>query len=350
MGSGWLCTREDVKSALDSAETARNNRRVDRAIAAATGSIKGLTHRDFRPTLDTRYFDWPDLNRSRSWRLWLGEDELISATTVTAGGTVLAPADILLTFGVNGEAPFAAVETNIGSNSVFEAGDTHQRAIGILGLYGYRDDEEVVGSLSAGLAADDAATASINWTTADIGVGDLLRIGAERMTVADKSMVDTGQDLQSPLTASTGDTLIAVTSGTQFGVDQVLLLDAERVLVVDVAGNNLVVKRAWDGSVLGAHTGSSIYSLMGVDVDRAQQGTTLAAHLSGALVYRHLVPGLVNQLAVAESLVALQQQAAGYAHTERAGEGERVTAATGLADLREQVRREFGRKIRAGAI
>lgn len=350
MGVEWLCTREDVKGALDSAETARNNRRVDRAIAAATGAVRGLTHRSFRPMLDTRYFDWPDLNRSRSYRLWLGENELISVTSVTAGGTVLAPADILLSYGLNDSAPFAALETNLGSSSAFEAGDTHQDAVGVQGLYGYRDDEEVVGALAGNLDADAADTATINWTTADIGVGDLLRIGAERMTITAKSMLDTGQDLQTPLAASTGETLVAVTNGAVFAPDQVLLLDAERMLVVDVAGNNLVVKRAWDGSVLAAHTSSDVYTLTGVDVDRADRGSILAAHLSGALIYRHIVPGLVRQLAVAESLVALQQEAAGYARSERTGEGERDTGAFGLPDLRTQVRREFARKMRTAAV
>lgn len=350
MGAIWLCTREDVKGALDSQETARNNRRIDRAITAATGAIKGLTHRNFRPELDTRYFDWPDRNRSRSYRLWLGADELISVTSVTAGGTALSTANIMLTFGENDDAPFAALETNLGSSTVFESDDTHQRAIAVTGLYGYRNDEEAVGSLAANLDATESATATINWTTSDIGVGDVLRIGAERMIVSAKSMVDTTQNLGTPLTASTGNTTVAVTNGAVFTPDQVLLLDSERMLVVDVAGNNLTVKRAWDGSVLAAHTGSDIYTLTGVDVDRAQLGTTIAAHLSGAVIYRHIVPGLVRELAVAEALNTVQQGLSGYARREGSEDSARDVGGQGLAELRRAVRQAYRRKGKTGAI
>lgn len=52
-------TREEVKSALDIKQTARNNDQVDRAIDSASRAVEGLLHRVFYPTFDTRYVDWP---------------------------------------------------------------------------------------------------------------------------------------------------------------------------------------------------------------------------------------------------------------------------------------------------
>lgn len=349
MGSGWLCTREDVKAALDSAETARNNWQVDDAVEGASLSVEGFLRRAFRPYLATKYFAWPDPQRGRTWRLDLGGSELISLTSLTAGGVTIPVPDLLLE-PANYGPPYSSIEVSLASNSAFQAGSTHQRAIAVTGLFGYRNDEEQVGELAANLDADADATASISWTSSRIGVGDVLRVGDERMIVAERSMVDTTQDLQADMAASTGAVTVAVTNGSSFAPGQILLLDSERMLVVDVAGNNVTVKRAWDGSVLAAHSGGSIYSLSGYDLDRAQFGSTLAAHTSGAAIYRHIVPGLVRQLVKAEALVTLGQQLAGYSRREGTGESERDEGGRGLPDLRKQVRAKFGRKARSAAI
>jgi hypothetical protein len=350
MGRIWLCTREDVKGALDSAETARNNAQVDRAVDGASRSVEGYLHREFRPTLATKYFDWPGEQRPRPWRLWIeGRAQLVELDAVTAGGVAIPTGNVFLE-PANYGPPYDRVEIDLGTTSAFSSAATHQRAIAFTGLWGYSNDEEQVGSLAADLAADANAAPSITWTTADIGVGDVLRIGDERMIVSARSMVDTTQNLQTAIGASTADVTVAVASGAAFTPGEVVLLDSERMLVVDVAGNNLTVKRAWDGSVLAAHTGSGIYSLTGVDVDRAQLGTVLAAHSSGAAIYRHLVPGLVRELATAEALDTLLQQQSGYARRQRSGDAAQEDGGRGLPDLRDQARRRFGRKARTGAI
>lgn len=351
MGGIWLCTREDVKGALDSAETARNNAQVDRAVAAAARSVEGLLHRKFRPVVATRSFAWPDDQRSPSWVLWLNGNELISLDSVTAGGTSIPTGNLLLEPNEYGP-PYSRIEVDLGSQSAFQSGDTRQRAIAVTGLFGYDNTEEPVGALAADLAADDDATASITWTTPTIGVGDVLRIGDERLIVTARTMVDTTQDLQADMAALASAVTVSVSSGSAFAAGQVILVDAERMLVVDVAGNNVIVKRGWDGSVLAAHTdGADVYALTGVDVDRAQLGTTIGAHTSGDAIVRHVVPELVRQLAVAEAINSIQQETAGYARRERSVESERDIAGDGGLDaLRERCRRRYGRKARTAAI
>lgn len=347
----WYCTREDVKRALDAAETARSDWQIDRAIEGATDSIDGLTHRTFRPVLATKYFDWPDPQRSPSWVLWLNGSELVELVSATSGGVAMDIADLLLEPNQYGP-PYDRVEVNIGSASAWSAGDTHQRALGLTGYWmGCELAEEVVGTLAGNLDADVTATAQITWTSAKVGVGDVLRIGSERMVVAERTMVDTTQDLQADLAATQNAVTVSVSSGTAFAPGQVVLVESERMLVVDVAGNNVTVKRAWDGSVLASHpTGASIYSLTGVDIDRAQLGTTLAAHLSGAVIYRHLVPGLVKQLAVAESINTVLQEKGGYSRVQRSDAAQQEGFGDGLPDLRKRVYRKFGRKNRTAAI
>lgn len=342
----WYITRESVKRALDSAETARNDGMVDRAIDAATRSIWGLTHRVFYPTVATRSFPWPDPNRSRSYRLWLNDD-LISVTALTSGGTTIAPADFFLEPGNDGP-PYTAIEVNLGGSAAFEASATHQRAISVAGVWGASADEVAAGALAEAL--DDSETAIDVTDAGVVGVGDVLRVDSERMIVTGRSMLTTAQTVQTPLTASTADVLVAVTDGTAYHVDEVLLLDAERVLVVDVAGNNLVVKRAWDGSTLAAHTGSTIYAARTLTVTRGALGTTAATHLTAAPLVRNEAPGLIRQLAMAETLNSLQQEGSGYASMVSSGEGVREQTGGGLGDLREAAYRAYGRKARSAAI
>ena len=346
----WYATREDVKRALDVAETARSNGQVDRAIESGTRSVESLTKRRFRPEAATRYFDWPDRRRSRNYRLWIDQPaQIITVSTLTAGGTTITSSDYFLEPANDGP-PYNRIEIDLASSASFQSADTHQRAIAVTGLFGYANDEQQVGELSAELAADEDASASATFTQ-HIGVGDVLRIDTERAVVTRKTMVDSTQNIGGNLTASTSDVTVAVTDGTAFIEDMTILIDSERMLIVDIAGNNLTVKRAWDGSVLATHTsGADIYTLTGVELDRAALGTTLAVHASTTAIYRHLVPALVRELAIAEAINTVLQEQAGYGRTAGSAQTERVMDVTGLEKLREDVRSKFGRKARVGAI
>jgi hypothetical protein len=343
----WYTTRESVKRALDSAETARNNWQVDQAIDSASRSVEGLTRRTFRPVLATKYFDWPDLQRGRPWRLWLNGSELISLTSLTAGGTAIPPANLFLE-PANYGPPYSSLEVNLGTTSAFTIGTTHQRAIAVTGVFGYTNDEVPAGTVAEAL--DTTETGIDVSDSGAIGVGDLVRVDTERMIVTGKQMLTTGQTLQTPLTASTADVTVAVTSGAAYNVDEVVLLDSERMLIVDVAGNNLTVKRAWDGSVLATHTGSTIYAPRTLVVTRGALGTTAAAHLTAAPIAKHKVPGLVEQLTLGEALNDLLQGQGGYARIQRAEGAAETGFGDGLSDLRSRCRSRHGRKARAATI
>jgi hypothetical protein len=342
-------TREDVALALDLNESAAAYDRVDRAIESATEDVRGTLRREFSPYLATKRFGWPDAAYRTPWRLWLDDAEVIEVTAFTAGNVTLDTADLFLE-PANSGPPYWSIETSLATSASFQAGDTRQRALAVTGLFGFRDDEEPVGELAGTLAADINATASVTWSTPKVGVGSLLRIGSERVLVTDRSMVSTGQTLQSPLAASTSATAVSVVDGAAFGAGQVILLDGERMRVTAVAGNTLVVKRSVDGSAIASHTGSTIYSLTGVTLSRAAQGSTLAAHSSGTTIYRHLVPSLVRDLALAYALNQFLQEGAGYARMVGAGENATEASGRGLRALEADALLRYGRQLLYGAV
>lgn len=327
----YLATREDVKAALDIKLTARTDGQISKALESSTQEIESpqLLNRRFHPRLATRYWDWPNDQRARTWRIWLGPNEIVSASVVTSGGTVLTAAQYFLE-PANFGPPYSHIEINLGNSASWTANsNTHQRAISILGLYGHRNDQATAGTLTATVSSTTATTIAVS-DSSQVGVGDGIIIDTERLVVLGKTMADTGQNC-STLTASTADvTITGITAGT-IAVDEVILVDGERMLVVDVAGTTLVVKRQWDGTTLAAHTNTAdIFALRTLTVTRGILGSTAATHTSATAVYRQVIAGPVQELCVAKTLNTLLQKQSGYARMAGAGDNARESSGRGL--------------------
>jgi hypothetical protein len=341
------CTREQVKAALDVAETARADTRVDRAIESASDDVDGLLHRRFWPWTGVRYFAWPDPQQGTPWRLWLNADEAITLTALTADSTPIPASDYFLE-PVNAGPPFTHIEINLGTASAFTSGATHQRAIAGTGVFGHSATEAAAGQLAEAL---DASETAVDVTdSAALGVGDLVRVDDERMLVVGKTMLTTGQTLQTPLTASAANTTVVVSSGAAYAVGETILLDSERMSIEDIAGNNLIVKRAFDGSVLTTHTGSTIYAPRTLTVARGAAGTTAATHSTAAALARHVSPGLVRDLALAYALNQLLQERSGYARVAGQGDNQREFTGRGIKAIEDDAYTRYGRKARSRAV
>jgi hypothetical protein len=346
----WYASREDVKSALDSAETARDNARVEAAIRSATESIESrlLVGRRFYPEIGTRYLAWPPEPYGRSYVINLPTThEIVELTSVSAGGTTISSDDYFLEPQHVGP-PYTRLEIDLSSSAAFRAGSTHQRSIVLTGTFNYRD-ERPAGTMAEAL---DATETAINLATAaDIGVGDLIKVDSERMVVLSRAMLTTNQTLQSPVTAQVNSVSLAVTDGTAFAIGETVLLDAERMRVVDIAGNTLIVKRAHDGSVLAAHTGSTIYAARTLTVERGAVGTTAATHSDAATVYKHHPPGLIHELCVALSVFERLNEQSGWAREIGGGDQPaRQVSASAIRDLIARARARWGPHGRKGAV
>ncbi|RLV66350.1 hypothetical protein STAN_1871 [Streptomyces sp. CBMAI 2042] len=343
-------TREDVKNALDSKATARNDGQIDRALAAATDSINGLCHRTFYPQVGTRSWDWPTATGGRAWRLWLDDNELISLTSLTSGGRTIDLADVLLEPNASGP-PYTRLELNLSGSSSLGGGPTRQRDITAVGLYGYRDDVTTVGT-HTGLNGSATTLVVDAATSAAVGVGSLLRLGDERLIVTGRSMHDTGQTLAGAVDQQVKTLGIPVADGSQFAETETILVDTERMRIDEIAGNTLIVRRAWDGSANAPHeAGAHVYAPRALRVTRGAVGTTAAVHSAGS-VLRWDPPSLVRQLAIAEAVTGQAFEASGGARMLRSGEGssERTRDSGALQALRDATYTAHGRKARSRAV
>jgi hypothetical protein len=324
------CTREDVMSALAYDETARYTAAVDRAVQAGSRSVESLLRRRFYPDAATR-----TIQGQADRRVFLGDNEAISFSSISKNGVLVAPATYDLR---SGNGPVTSID--------FDGWYGRTDDITLTGVFGYANAQRPAGSLAVAISTTGATTLTVSDGSL-VGVGDLLTIDSERLQVTGRGWVTSAQT--GSLTASNADRTLAVATGSAYRVGETLLIDAERVLVEDIAGNNLIVRRAQGGSVLAAHTTALIYVSRLLTVLRGVTGTTAATHLISAGVTALDPPALIRSLAIAEASNLVLQEASGFSRTSGSGDNVRNATGGGLDELRKQAFGSFGR-IFSGAI
>lgn len=358
MGRVWYATREEVMDAFDVKEAANRFAQVDSAIASASDDIDGWLNRHKHgcaPTDATRYFEWPAQNYARAWRLWFDENELITPTSIVSGGVTLTVDDDVFLEPVNSGPPYTYAEINLDSSSSFENAGRRQRAVSITGTWGLGDDQKPAGTLASAVNASVTA-----WDVSDaslVGVGSLLLADGERVRVTGRSPLSTGQTLASGMDLLDSDRELVVADGTAIHSGEIITVDTERMKVLSVTGNVVLVQRAWDGSPLDEHlAGATVYADRRLTVERGAQGTTAASHSQGAAITAWEVPDLIRDLCRAEAITRLEQEFSAYGarvfsdEAERDASGTEVVSGRGLTDIRKSCARRYKRKFRKRAI
>ena len=344
-----LTTREAIKAASDIATTARANDAIDRANASASEAVEADLNRRFRPLTTTLYRDWPHPDQpSTTWKLWLNADELISITSLTVAGEAFTENTDYWLRPETGP-PFNRIELNLGGDnpSFNSAASTAQRSIVAVGLVGHSNTERTLSTVAEALDASETAVDVTGAVAAKVGVGDIIRVDNERMWISERDWLDSGQNIGGALTAAVNDQDLAVSDGTEFATGERLLINSETVEITAITGNTLTIKRAVDGSTLAAHSsGADIYASRTLTVERGVLGTTAATHISSATVHRHVVPRLVEQLTILEALVELGLGRAGGATQAGEGTSSFDSGGGGIATTWERCRRSYQRRAR----
>jgi hypothetical protein len=344
-------TRERVMRAADIRATAYVASEIDSALQSSSQAVDDLCMRGdairpgFAPWEGTITFDWPISNNDNPYRFYLNRHTLLTADSATSGGVDISSA--LLPWPEYGP-PYRALDVDQGSGQLltFVTG-IGQRSLDITGTWGETDAERTLNTwtLGAALSSTTATTATLN---APFGVGSILRIGTERMWVTERAWATSGQT--GSLTRSAAAQTLAVSDGTAFLAGEELLIDAERLLIRDIAGNNLVVQRAQSGSTLAEHTLATIYWSRSCTVERGVLGTAAATHSNSAQIYLFTPPSLCEQLTVAYTLNQREQESSAYARTVGSGDSERAASGRGIAELEKQVLASYGRQLRHRAV
>jgi hypothetical protein len=375
------CSRQTAMRAVDFKDGIDQNDASDRAIETASVNIDRQLHRQFVPNDATVYFDWPNQGGSGGgqyaypWRLWFDQHDCVVLTSFVTGGVTITLDKVFLepvNNPVGGRNFYEYLELDRSSTAAFGGNaTTPQHSIVLTGTWGYGADADQVATLSGNVLSTDTTITVSNC--AQTGAGDLLILGYGRSAAPYPSSAGYAGALQpytgerilvtavaaatTGLTQNTGgetvsdaDQSLTWTGSGALNVGEVLTLDSEQMLVEQIVGSVATVRRAWNGTTLDTHSAATIYANRLLTVTRAMYGTAAAAASNGAAVYKHRVPSLIRDLAVAEAVNQVLQEGSGYARTIGSGADAHPAPGADLASKWEEAMVAHGRKARTRAV
>jgi hypothetical protein len=308
--ANWLCTREQVKRALGISGADRDAL-IGAKIAAASGVIEARFKQYFIPRTEVRLYDW----RGRKQLLQLKAGFLAVTALTTDNGTVTIASDDYILYPLNSTQKWSIQidqGDDVASTAEFGYDDSPQAAISVTGRVGWSEDAEDAGTVVSGLAAAATATTFVCSNGALIDVGHTLLVESEQVFVSERAFNDVGKNLNDTLTAEKSDVTITLEASHGVLAGETILIGSERMYVRDVRGNDLAVIRAYDGSTLAAHTsGADVYVSRTLAIVRGVNGTTAAVHADTTAVEKYAPPAEIVSLAQEEAIWQYQQDVHG---------------------------------------
>ena len=322
---------------------AAENDTILEIIKGVSQFIEDETNQNFFPVTATRLYPWPAWAPGRSWVLWV-DRHLISVATLLAKAqdsspTTIPAADFFLEPQEFGP-PYTRIEIDRSSNSAFEAGDTQQRSISVAGDWGHSATTEAAGALAEDL--DNSETGVDVTDSSKVSIGDTILVDSERMFVESKDLLTTTATLNGGIAADKSIVSVTFSNGALVKAGETVTVDSERMYVESIGGNVGTVVRAYDGSVLAAHNnGAIVYAPRTLNVTRAVNGSTAATHSSAGAIVRYVAPADVRLWCMAETIAAYEQEKAGWGRAIGAGEGAREFNGRSLSQWRKQVKENY---------
>ncbi len=332
----WYTSREAVKAAVGISGPDLDTL-VDGYIEAGSEDVEHILLRRFIPQTATKLFRWPP-RIGDAVTLTFPDEDLIAVTTLQAAAQDSSPTEIVaddyFVEPVNAGPPYTRIEIDLSSSAAFASGDTPQRSISVEGRWGFGEDTKAAGALAE---ADDGVELALNVTDSSlIGVGDTMLIGSEAMFVSGKALLTTGTTLNDTLTADQNDVTVTLADGTAVKQGEVLTFDSERMLVESISGNDLAVQRAYDGSLLAAHTtGITVYAPRTLTMTRGENGTTAASHADTTAIVKYAPPADVVEYVRAYAIAHHQQGRSGWTGVVGGDQGSVETKMFGLWAMRQ---------------
>jgi hypothetical protein len=188
---------------MDNTSVTDKDDRLDEAIAGASEFIEEYTDRIFIPWTGTKEFDWQSTGK-----LWLGEDLLSAAPTITynAAANTVAAGDYFL-YPLNAadrNKPYEWIEILLTDDQLWYD-DTRQSDIAVTGKWGYSEITKSITTINEGAQY------------------------------------------------SSSDLTLTVTSGTNIEIGMTLLIESEQLFVENVSTNDVTVIRGVNGTTAAAH-------------------------------------------------------------------------------------------------
>ena len=336
-------TREAVKAAAGIIGS-DGDVAIDSLIDSYSRAVDLATHTHFIPLVETRKYDahGPAL---RGRKLYFDAHlQSISAFTDQGDEAVAVAASEYRLMPQNDGPPYSWLEllSDVTTAQLQSDPDTLQDSFRITGSWSAHSETVAASSIITG-NMDDSQTTLHVANGSKVGVGDTVLIQSEQMFVSDRDDVDLAVNTHGSTGAMGADdsdttvTLAGVPTDA-VNVGEVLRIGTELLLVTAInSTTSFEVERAHDGSILAAHsTGDDVFIRRTYTIVRAVNGTTAATHADDLAVTRYVVPTFLRLLVEAEVIAAFYQQPAGWGRSIGSGEGQRELSGRALDTLRKR--------------
>jgi hypothetical protein len=342
--ANWYTTREAFKRALSISDPSKNPV-IDIAIEAASREFDNETGQWFIPRFKTRRYPWPQNGVSTSWILEL-DQPLQTITTLAKDGTdatAIVAADYFLEPNNSGP-PYHSIEIDLSSSAFYSSKDTHQRAIAVTGTWGLSADTRSAGTLAED---DDGSETALDSSDASlIDVGHTVLIGSEQMFVKEKAFTInvTTVGMGGGLGSSKATQSITVNNSGSILDGEIIEIGAERMLVTSASGTTVNVIRAWDGTSLAAHSNGAVVDVYRtLTVERTVNGTSAATHSSGDAISVYEPPFDVQLAVLGRAAVKYTLMQGGNIGAIGSGAGSRFSSLEEIEKLWDRTVRHYRR-------
>ncbi len=350
----WYTTVEAVKAAIGIAGPSLDTL-IGGYIEDGSEDVERFLGRRFIPQTAVKYFRWPQpVGGALSLRF--PDEDLIAVTQLQAAAQDSSPttidSDDYFVEPVNSGPPYNRIEIDLSSSAAFASGDTPQRSIAVTGRWGYGEDTKAAGAV---VGAVDASQLTLVITDSSlIAVGDTIKIApgaaapsgslAEALFVSAKALLTAGTTLNDTLTADQNDVTVTVVDGTKIKQGEVLTFDSERMLAESISSNNVTVERAVDGSILAAHSsGITVYAQRTLTVARAVNGTTATVHDTATTIAKYAPPADIREYVLAHAITNQHQDATNRTGVAGGDQGTVETRGFSIWAMKKELIENYGR-------
>lgn len=242
---------------------------------------------------------------------------LLRVSSITNDGAALAASDFVLEPDGRQWANGPYTSIRISDGGAAGAWSTEQGEISIAGAWGLWDE-----AVSVAVAA---VSQLVGDTTIVVSDGSKVSPGMVLLVESEWELVEStglATDSTANLNGAIDDTAteITLTDGTLVQAGEVIRIGFERMKVLDVSGNTVLVERGFMGTKRASHlTAADVYVFRTFNVARGVNGSTAAAH-SNKTVSRQIPPADVNYLC--RQIAALMVKKAQTGYVGRAGNDE----------------------------
>jgi hypothetical protein len=223
---------------------------------------------------------------------------LLAVTSIVDDGDTLVTADYLLyprnKWWENG--PYTRIRIDPDATTL-NAWTWEEDIVVITGRWGLYEESANTGATVQDDPLTNSATSLLVDDGSKIRPGLVLLVETEQLFVEATSSTVTDSTADTAEAVDNSEEAIDTSDGTKVNIGEIIKIDNEKMLVLDIQSNTIVVERGWGGTTRATHnTSVNINVYRTFTIKRGVNGTTAAEHVQTTAISKYIPPWEVKYL------------------------------------------------------